>query len=165
MISARLTQRGEHRKVKFDTSLEGVKRGERGGALDETVVRLLKAQDKRYLMTQRQINKAKLEGLRIETDTMAKPRHVHFVESKEEAKSIGERHAAVDQRIDGENESGEKTVLTEEQKVRLERVKKLDVAIRALEAQSQGTSRGRKQKVGQDVDGVPIYRFAPERQK
>lgn len=166
MISSRIMKSGEHRRVKWDTSEDAARKSNRrgeceGGALSEEVVRLLKSQDRTYLCHQLQVNKAKLDQERLSLACAPERtlHHLRFVEDIQEGQQLLEELAGTSKRT---STTG---TLNEEQSVRLERVKQLTIAIRHLDAQKAATEKGRKEKVGVDGDGVPIYKFLPERKK
>ena len=166
MISSRIMKNGEHRRIKWDTSEDAARKSNRkgqceGGVLSEEVVRLLKSQDRTYLSHQLQVNKAKLDQERISLACAPEKTlpHLRFVEDIQEGQQLLNELAGTSKK------ASITTALNEEQNVRLKRVKQLTIAIRQLDAQKAATEKGRKEKMGVDADGVPIYKFLPERKK
>lgn len=153
------------------------------------VVKLMKSQDLKHIEEMIRVNEAKLETFKAEhaiiigstysAANKSKGKHVKFVEDDSElADLILDTNADDPEDEDLATEDTEHTTTTtttapttttnpiiEEYQARVTRLQTLKIAQKKLIQEKLAAAKGRKRKVGQDADGVTIYKFDQERKK
>lgn len=160
MIKSRIAKDGTHRT------------GPEARALPVDVVKIMKSQDLSYVRMMKKVNQGHLEkliGKQAEDENAIRPKKVTFYDSDDDIERIITQKAdSLPEKEDASSED-ESSKLTEaeqaEVKVRLERLEKLRLAERLLETQRLSMAPGKKEKIGVDQDGVPIYKWAQARKK
>ncbi|CAG8486435.1 2356_t:CDS:2 [Paraglomus occultum] len=186
----------------------GVHIAQRNDAYAGEDIKLLKSQDLNYIKTQRDIGNKKVDRLlndmilldngdemitadSEDAETSVKPKHIIFVDSKEEAanfdpvKHFGTLPELINQKFNRprvetlEQERaiapGDDMIIKELRKERLERYKELLSRIerdkkmskleRELVIQKALMGKGRRVKIGEDANGLPIYKWKYDRKK
>lgn len=114
----------------------------------------------------KQSRKQKQNTLKI---TIKAKTHLKFVENDEELADLiiendkSEEEKEQEQavvKVDTVNEQ-----ILEEYTARIERIKVLKIASKKLVQQRLAASKGRKKKIGEDSNGIPVYKFDQIRQK
>lgn len=158
LASGRVRISGEHEKVTPE------------------VVRLMKSQDLQSLRELVRVNERKLEQLKFEHNAVAdeqqsrKQAVVKFAEDDEELADL--IIYAHEQKKTLERRSRDDALLrTAPEAVKAEfaaraaRLEQLRIAVRKLEQEQVAAAKGRKKKIGEDANGIPIYKFDPIRKK
>ena len=143
MINSKVSKRGRHQEDK-----EGLK-----GSLPTETVKLLKTQDLGYVMRQRVLNEKHIERLKREL-TLPSQETNHFRFEEEEAE------------VDKEKEERDWKVNEEklkELRAREERDRQLRIAEADLQAQRNRMGKGAHKKIGEDENGIAIYKWETER--
>lgn len=166
MISSKITETGIHRS-KRSTKPKNTE----GGVLDNDVAKMMKTQDSVYLEMIRQTNRSKLSNLEksmVNVGATKNDTHIRFAQNQKEAL---QRLQEIKERNDGQCDDSHTLMRsnvrekTREIEARRERVKKLTLAIQALHTQRQAMGKGKKEKIGVDEHGCPIYKWTRERKK
>lgn len=141
------------------------------------VIKLMKSQDLKHIQEMIRTNEAKLETFKAEHAIIigksfcdngnVKKNHVKFVEDDGELADL-----ILDVGLDDTKEVKDSVVvvngtedINSEYQARLDRIKTLKIAEKKILQEKMAASRGNKRKVGQDADGIPIYKFELERKK
>lgn len=162
MISSRIVETGIHRS-KGSTKPKNTE----GGVLDNDVAIMMKTQDSVYLEMVRQMNRSKLSKLEeneIDTKTMSR-QHIRFAQDHSEAIQKLKDTKKKNDRYEGCALICNDHEKSQEIEVRRKRVKKLTLAIQALHTQRQAMGKGKKEKIGSDDQGFPVYKWAHERKR
>lgn len=157
------------------------------------VIKLMKSQDLKHIQEMIRTNEAKLENFKAEhaivigkhfNSQKAKGNHVKFVENDDELADLildctargggSDTAAAEDDSEIGStpsvNSSDNKPASAEDQIVleyqaRLDRIITLKIAEKKLLQEKLAAAKGRKRKIGEDQNGISIYKFDQERKK
>ncbi len=142
--------------------------------LSPEVVKLMKSQDLQSLRELVRVNERKLEQLKFEHNAVQadaeSPKHTKFVVDDEELADLIITSATQKKEIkrqrsdDAKLRTASETVETEF-KARSERLAQLRIAVKKLEQEQLAGAKGRKKKVGEDANGIPVYKFDPIRKK
>ena len=146
--------------------------------LSAEVIKLMKSQDLQSLRELLRVNERKLEQLKFEHNSVSdesssassSAKHTKFVVDDEELadliistatqKKELKRQAAEDAKLRTAPEA-----VKAEFAARSERLAQLRVAVKKLEQEQLAAAKGRKKKVGEDANGIPVYKFDPIRKK
>lgn len=161
MIKSRLAKDGTHRD------------GPEVRALPVDVVKIMKSQDLSYVRMMKKVNQGRLDKLvgRQAEDDEGRPKKITFYDSDDDIEALDTKVKQDNNENEEDEESSEDETskLTEaelaEVKIRRERLEKLRLAERMLETQKLSMGTGKKEKIGVDQDGVPIYKWAQVRKK
>ena len=144
MINAQVSKRGRHQDDK-----EGIK-----GSLPTDTIKLLKTQDVSYVMRQRVLNEKHIERLKQELTLPVQSAHVRFnLEDEKEDKA----DASTEWKVNEEK--------IKELRAREERDRQLRIAEADLQAQRNRMGKGAHKKIGEDENGIAIYKWETERKK
>lgn len=181
-------------KSRVDKATGKVRQEAEHEKLSGEVIKLMKSQDLKHIQEMIRTNEAKLENFKAEhaivigkhfTSQKAKGNHVKFIEDDEELADLildcadtkveaeGSEPAA-DSNSDSETDtpataespaaSAEDQIVLEYQ-TRLDRIKTLKITEKKLLQEKMAAAKGRKRKIGEDQNGIPIYKFDQERKK
>lgn len=172
--SGRVRLEGDHEKISHD------------------VIKLMKSQDLKHIQEMIRVNEAKLDNFRAEHSILigqeenrkkTKTSHIKFVENDEDLADLlikdgvdngDDNKTDNDDDIKVDNEIVESNVnsssdsennIMKEYEARIDRVSALKIAERKLLQERLAAAKGRKRKVGEDANGIAIYKFAAERKK
>lgn len=151
--------------------------------LSGEVIKLMKSQDLQHIQEMIRVNSAKLETFKQEhaitigkaftkyQTKSFKGKHLKFIEDDEELADLLiekiERNEQ-DEEIKLENKPNpnpSSDPIVEEYQARLDRIKILKIAERKLLQEKLAAAKGRKRKLGEDENGIPIYKWDQERKK
>lgn len=163
--------------------------------ISNEVIKLMKSQDLKHIQEMIRVNEAKLQNFRAEHAILisqeenrkrCKNSHIKFVEDDEDLAdliiqdgdddidktddiNIDETDDIVgtnDDNLDKTNDiSSSGNIIIKEYQARIDRISALKIAERKLLQERLAAAKGRKRKVGEDANGIPIYKFELERKK
>jgi U3 small nucleolar RNA-associated protein 11 len=177
-------------KSRVDKATGKVRQEAEHEKLSGEVVKLMKSQDLKHIQEMIRTNEAKLENFKAEhaivigkrfNSQKSKGNHVKFIQDDEELADLilnfesgvgggsanGEGDSQITADIDSEAvtpASSEDQIVLEYQ-ARADRIKILKIAEKKLLQEKMAAAKGRKRKIGEDQNGIPIYKFDQERKK
>lgn len=179
-------------KSRVDKATGKVRQEAEHEKLSGEVIKLMKSQDLKHIQEMIRTNEAKLENFKAEhaivigkhfTSQKPKGNHVKFIEDDEELADlildcadkkfeaeVSEPDADSDKETDTSVTAESPAASAEDQIVleyqaRLDRIKTLKIAEKKLLQEKMAAAKGRKRKIGEDQNGIPIYKFDQERKK
>ena len=163
--SGRVRLAGDHEKISSD------------------VIKLMKSQDLTHIQEMIRVNEAKLDNFRAEHSIIisqeenrkkTKNAHIKFVEDDEDLADLiienGNEESSSDnennsETVDPSNSSDNAENIMKEYQARIDRISALKIAEKKLLQERLAAAKGRKHKVGEDANGIAIYKFDPERKR
>jgi U3 small nucleolar RNA-associated protein 11 len=154
--SGRVKVAGEHEKLSSD------------------VVKLMKSQDLQSLNELVRVNERKLDQLKFEHNAVieesAVAKHTKFVVDDEELADLIINTATQKKELKRQRQEDAKLRTAPEAVIaefaaRSERLAQLRIAVKKLEQEHLACAKGRKNKIGEDANGIPVYKFDPIRKK
>ena len=149
--------------------------------LSPEVIKLMKSQDLEYIREMVRVNEAKLQDLKYHhnaveasntTPSTVSTSHVKFVEDDEELAELIIEESSVDAKRAAKQKRRELQALKQapeavaaEYAARSARLAELKIAVKKLEQEKLAAAKGRKRKIGEDANGIPVYKFDPIRKK
>lgn len=145
--------------------------------LTPEVIKLMKSQDLQSLRQLVQVNERKLQQLKLEhnsveteADNNPSAKHTKFVQDDEELADLiihcaEQKKQLKQQRCQDAQLRTAPESVREEFASRSERLAQLRIAVKKLEQEQLAAAKGRKHKIGEDQNGIPIYKFDPIRKK
>ena len=150
--------------------------------LSGEVIKLMKSQDLQHIQEMIRVNAAKLESFKQEhaitigkaftkhQTKSLKGKHLKFIEDDEELADLliekMERSEQIKEIKPEDTDSiSTSDPIVEEYQARLDRIKILKIAERKLLQEKLAAAKGRKRKIGEDENGIPIYKWDQERKK
>ena len=150
--------------------------------ISNEVIKLMKSQDLKHIQEMIRVNEAKLQNFRAEHAILisqeenrkrCKNSHIKFVEDDEDLADLiiqdGDDDIDIDETDDDIVEtndiSSSGNIIIKEYQARIDRISALKIAERKLLQERLAAAKGRKRKVGEDANGIPIYKFELERKK
>lgn len=171
-------------KSRIDKSTGRVRREADHEKLSGDVIKLMKSQDLKHIQEMIRVNESKLESFKAEHAILIgeqngkeekekkktkKGKHVKFIEDDEELAEMILNEDSEDS-VGSEAEQHEDSTnpadqIIQEYQARILRIETLKIAEKKLLQEKLAAAKGRKRKIGEDSNGIAIYKFDTERKK
>lgn len=160
--TGKVRQEAEHEQLPFD------------------VIKLMKSQDLKHIQEMIRVNEGKLEAFKAEHAIVigknfeavkgSGKKHFKFVEDDSELADLildAGTKQGIDNKdtVDTQDTTDTTTTIAQEYQTRLDRIKTLKLAEKKIQQEKMAGMKGKKRKVGVDMDGIPVYKFEQERKR